>query len=130
MLPDINITKLFDKYSQKYPLYQKETLIDLMLKDGIISNDIAKQLKNGKSCFYFTLENKFLENNVTEIFGGYFSKKTPKTNFNSKIEPTFQSEKQGDCWLLSDINHEPFLRIMQKILLKEHIAHSMIFLFL
>ncbi len=42
MLPNINITKLFDKYRQKYPLYQKETLVDLMLKDGIISNDIAK----------------------------------------------------------------------------------------
>ena len=104
MLPDINITKLFDKYSQKYPLYQKETLIDLMLKDGIISNDIAKQLKNGKSCFYFTSENELAKSNTTEIFGGFFSKKTPVTNYNKKIEPTFQSEKQGDCWLLSDIN--------------------------
>ena len=101
---DLNINQLFNKYCQQYPLYKRETIVDLMLNDGVISNDIAKQLKNGKSCFYFTSENELAKSNTTEIFGGFFSKKTPVTNYNKKIEPTFQSEKQGDCWLLSDIN--------------------------
>ena len=99
-----NVNQLFNKYYQQYPLYKRETIIDLMLKDGVNSNDIAKKLKNGKSCFCFISENELAKSDTTEIFGGFFSKKTPETNYNKKIEPTFQSEKQGDCWLLSDIN--------------------------
>lgn len=106
------IQTLFNKYQQKYPLYTKEAIVDTMLKDGVITPDIAKKIKSGTSLFL--LDNSFSNKtsnkdlNMTEIFGGSFSKQKPKakpkTNFNRRIEATFQSKTQGDCWLLSDIN--------------------------
>lgn len=105
-----NIQALLKQYQQKYPLYTKDNIVDLMLQDGVITIEIAKKIKAGISLF--TIENQLPSHkeensfNSTEIFGGYFTSQTslPKTNFNGKIEQTFQSEKQGDCWLLSDIN--------------------------
>lgn len=104
------IQVLFNKYQQKYPLYTKEAIVDTMLKDGVITPDIAKKIKSGTSLFLldnsFSSKNTNKDLNMTEIFGGSFRKQKakPKTNFNRQIEATFQSKTQGDCWLLSDIN--------------------------
>lgn len=106
-----SVQALYTKYQQKYPLYNKEKIVDIMLDDGVITFEMANKIKSGASLFLMdnqfnkvgTRNNNF---NITEIFGGDFSTtpKQSKTNFNSNIEPTFQSKKQGDCWLLSDIN--------------------------
>ena len=106
------IQALFNKYQKKYPYYNKEKIVDTMLKDGVITPDVAKNIKSGISLFL--IDNNFQKNtvnkdfNMTEIFGGSFSKQKtnikPKTNINRQIENTFQSKTQGDCWLLSDIN--------------------------
>ena len=103
------IQALFNQYQQKYPLYTREAIVELMLDDGVITFDVANKIKSGVSLFL--LDNDFFKPNnnnfsMTEIMGGNFTKtKTkPKTHFNRRIEPTFQSKKQGDCWLLSDIN--------------------------
>ena len=104
------IQALFNKYQQKYPLYTKEAIVDTMLKDGVITPDIAKKIKSGTSLFLldnsFSSKNTNKDLNMTEIFGGSFRKQKakPKTNFNRQVEATFQSKTQGDCWLLSDIN--------------------------
>lgn len=104
------IQALFNKYQQKYPLYTREAIVDIMLDDGVITFDIAKKIKSGVSLFLIdnSLNKQIIGNgiNMTEIFGGNFSKtKTPlKTKFNRRIEPTKQPMTQGDCWLLSDIN--------------------------
>ena len=104
------IQALFNQYQQKYPLYTREAIAELMLDDGVITYDVAKKIKSGVSLFLLDNDSfKTAKNNdfsMTEIMGGNFSKtKTkPKSNFNRKIEHTFQSTKQGDCWLLSDIN--------------------------
>ena len=108
-----SIQSKYNEYCAKYPLYKKDAIVDLMIEDGVISPDIAKKIKSGVSLF--SLENKdekFGANtpiNMKSIMGGNFSSSKakeppPKTNFNEKIEPTKQSKKQGDCWLLSDIN--------------------------
>ena len=108
------IQALFNQYQQKYPLYTRETIIDLMVEDGAITLDIAKKIKSGTSLFL--LDNTFIKSdninhdiNMTKILGGNFSQKSttkvrPKTNFNRKIEPTKQAKGQIDCWLLSGIN--------------------------
>jgi len=104
------IQELLNQYQQKYPLYTMANIADLMLKDGVITSDVANKIKEGVSLFIIdnqlSLQREENNFNSTEIFGGYFTSKKslPKTNFNRKIEPTFQSKKQGDCWLLSDIN--------------------------
>lgn len=103
------IQALFNKYQQKYPLFTRNAIVELMLDDGVITFDVANKIKSGVSLFL--LDNDWFEpknNNLsmTEIMGGIFTKtKTkPKTSFNRRIEPTKQSMTQGDCWLLSDIN--------------------------
>ena len=104
------ISKIFTQYQQKYPMYRTDAIVDMMLDDGVITFDIAKELKSGKSLFLIDREFNLNNNpeDYTEILGGYFTRTQPKekaeTNFNRKIEPTFQSKVQGDCWLLSDIN--------------------------
>lgn len=106
-----SVQTLYTKYQQKYPLYNKEKIVDMMLDDGVITFEDANKIKSCASLFLIDnkFDNKNSSNNnfnITEIWGGNFStsKKQSKTDFNSKIEPTFQSDKQGDCWLLSDIN--------------------------
>lgn len=102
------IQALYSKYQQKYPLYNKEKIVDIMLNDGVITFDVAKKIKSGKSLFL--IDNEFKASSqkdlsMTELMGGCFSTtKKPITNFNKKIEPTKQPMTQGDCWLLSDIN--------------------------
>ena len=103
------IQAIFNKYQQKYPLYTRDAIVDIMLDDGVINFDIAKKIKSGVSLFLLNNDSFKPKNNnfsMTEIMGGSFTKtKTkPKTHFNRRIEHTFQSTKQGDCWLLSDIN--------------------------
>lgn len=102
------IQALYSKYQQKYPLYNKEKIVDIMLNDGVITFDVAKKIKSGKSLFLIDNEFKASSQNdlsMTELMGGCFSTaKKPITNFNKKIEPTKQPMTQGDCWLLSDIN--------------------------
>lgn len=106
-----NIQAKFEQYQRQYPLYTRSVIVDLMLKDGVITPDVAKKIKSGTSLFL--MENSTFDNcqitsdfSITKIFGGNFNnhKNNSKTNFNRRIESTFQSEKQGDCWLLSDIN--------------------------
>lgn len=105
------IQGLYIEYQRKYPQYPTETIVDIMLDDGVITFDVANKIKSGNSLFL--LDNQFNKENfndsnynITEIFGANFStaKTELKTNFNRNIESTFQSNKQGDCWLLSDIN--------------------------
>ena len=115
------IQALFNKYQQKYPLYTREAIINIMINEGafekyiaegILNRDDVMKIKAGQSLFLFDnkFKSSFEENNInmTKIFGGNFSKKTvktiPKTNFNRKIEFSNQSKKQADCWLLSGIN--------------------------
>ena len=102
---------LFNQYQQKHPYCTKEAIADMMLKDGVITKKVADKIKSGTSLFLLDDYTKKPDNNIdmAKIMGGNFTKKPvykrkSKTNFNRKIEPTFQSEKQGDCWLLSDIN--------------------------
>ena len=45
------IQTLFNKYQKRYSLYTREAIVDLMLKDGVISPDTAKKIKSGKSLF-------------------------------------------------------------------------------
>ena len=104
----------FNEYQRKYPLYNRDAIVDLMVEDGEISPDVAKRIKSNESLFL--IDNNFLKNksnndfSITEALGGNFStqktpkKEYPKTQFNREIENTFQSDIQGDCWLLSDIN--------------------------
>ena len=104
----------FNDYQRRYPLYNRDAIVDLMVEDGAISLEIAKRIKANESLFL--IENSFQINkqnddfSITEALGGSFSKvkepkkETPKTQFNQEIEKTFQSDIQGDCWLLSDIN--------------------------
>ena len=37
------IQALYSKYQQKYPLYNKEKIVDIMLNDGVITFDVAKK---------------------------------------------------------------------------------------
>ena len=109
-----DLTASYNAYVQKYPLYSKEAIVDMMVEDGVISPDIAKKVKSGISLFL--LQEPNFKSKVEEDFscaqtlGATFSKTTqkstsvPPTNFNRTIENTFQSDTQGDCWLLSDIN--------------------------
>lgn len=81
-----SIQNEFNKYQAKYPLYNVSDIVELMLKDGIITSDIAINIKSGKSLFCF--DNSFYgeqlkEHGVTEIFGGYFSN---DVNFQNKEE--------------------------------------------
>ena len=110
---DNNIVSNFNEYVKKYPLYSKEAIVNLMVEDGIISPATAKKIKSGMSLFL--LEKPAWKTNVeedlsyTKAMGATFSKTKPKeevpqTKFNRNIENTFQSDTQGDCWLLSDIN--------------------------
>ncbi len=104
------IEALYNQYQQRYLLYSRDAIADLMLKDGVISLDIAQKIKNGVSLFLLDRQQPMLtpNNNLdkTGLFCGYFYEiqQKPQTSFNRKIEATFQSDKQGDCWLLSDIN--------------------------
>ena len=104
------IQALFNKYQQKYPLYTRDAIVELMLDDGVITFDTANKIKQGVSLFLLDNDSfkpaKQNDLSMTEIMGGNFSKtKTkPKTAFNRRIEPTKQPMTQGDCWLLSDIN--------------------------
>lgn len=92
-------------------MHNRDAIVDMMLTDGIITYDVAKKIRSGVSLFLidnvFT-KTEILNNdlNMTEILGGSFAtyNSQPKTNINRSIEPTCQSEKQDDCWLLSDIN--------------------------
>lgn len=107
-----SIQSKYNEYCTKYPLYKHDAIINLMVEDGVITLDIAKKIKSGVSLFL--LDNQFQKSetttniNMKSIMGASFSataqKAPPKTNFNSQIEPTKQSIKQVDCWLLSDIN--------------------------
>lgn len=110
---DSSIQTKFNEYQKKYPLYNKETILDKMIEDGAIDAEIARDIKSGTSLFLIdnrcTTTGQFESAGLTEIMGGHFKgeeKEVPqsKPNFNRKIENTFQSKKQGDCWLLSDIN--------------------------
>ena len=98
------IQALFNQYQQRYPLYTRDAIVELMLDDGVITFDVANKIKSGVSLFLTdnSLKKQIIGNavNMTEIFGGNFS----KTKFNRRIEPTKQPMTQGDCWLLSDIN--------------------------
>ena len=98
------IETLYDKYQQRYPYYTREKIVDIMLDEGVINFEEADRLKKGVSIFYEQfaryVENKQQGIDATSIMGGVFN----KSNFNREIEPTFQAESQGDCWLLSDIN--------------------------
>lgn len=93
-------------------MYKQSTILDLMVKDGVISLDIAKKINSGVSLFLLDSPFPKSENtddvNMNSLLGANFSSKTekttPKTNFNGQISATKQSHKQGDCWLLSDIN--------------------------
>lgn len=107
-----SIQSKYNEYCTKYPLYKHDAIVDLMVEDGVITVDIAKKIKSGVSLFSFDSQflklDKSPEINMKSIMGANFSataeKAPPKTNFNENIEPTKQSPKQGDCWLLSDIN--------------------------
>lgn len=107
----------YNAYVKKYPLYTKDAIVDMMVKDGVITPDIAKKIKSGVSLFLLqkpTYNTKASEDfSFAKTLGATFSKTkpTPKTskkatttNFNRNIENTYQSKTQGDCWLLSDIN--------------------------
>ena len=45
------IQELFNIYQQKYPLYTREAIADVMLKAGVISSDTAAKIKSGMSLF-------------------------------------------------------------------------------
>jgi len=112
MPPYLTPLQIFENYKKANPQKCKgKSTTEICRLAGLSDKQIA-ELKN-TSAWLFCFDKKNISSNqdfnMTEIFGGSFSKKTqtkqhPKTNFNRKIEPTFQSEKQGDCWLLSDIN--------------------------
>lgn len=107
-----SIQSKFNEYRAKYPMYRQEAIVDLMIKDGIITIDIAKKINSGMSLFLldspFPQSEKTADVNIESLIGANFSsasgKVAPKTSFNGQIEATKQSKKQGDCWLLSDIN--------------------------
>lgn len=78
-----NIQAKFKAYAQKYPVYDRNTLVDMMVKDGVITADVAKQIKSGKSLFL--IDNSFAQQtqpsdfSMTNIMGGSFSTQSAKT---------------------------------------------------
>ena len=110
---DNNIISSYNEYLKKYPLYSKDAIVNLMVEDGVISPEVAKKIKAGVSLFLLEKPkwgNEISEDlSYTKAMGATFTgtktkQQAPATNFNRKIENTFQSDTQGDCWLLSDIN--------------------------
>ena len=103
--------QIFENYIKANPQKCKgKSITEICILAGLNDKQIA-ELKNTSAWLCFNKENTSTNQDfsMTELLGGNFSQKTitkvrPKTNFNRKIEPTFQSTKQGDCWLLSDIN--------------------------
>ena len=112
MPPYLTPLQIFENYKKANPQKCKgKSTTEICKLAGLSDKQIAELRTTSAWLFCFDKKNisSNQDFNMTEIFGGSFSKKTQtkqhsKTNFNRKIEPTFQSEKQGDCWLLSDIN--------------------------
>ena len=81
------IQALFNQYQQKYPLYTRDAIVDLMVDDGVITFEVAKKIKSGVSLFLLDKDSfKLAKNNdfsMTEIMGGSFktTKQKTKTHF-------------------------------------------------
>lgn len=58
------IQALFNKYQKWYPYYSRDAIVDLMLKNGVITSDIAKKIKSGASLF-------LLDNSAIEVNDDY-----------------------------------------------------------
>lgn len=76
-----NIQAKFKQYQRQYPLYTRDAITDLMLKDGVITPDIAKKIKSGVSLFLIdnnitNLNSINNDSSITSVLGGNFS--TPK----------------------------------------------------
>ena len=112
MPPYLTPLQIFRKYQKENPEKCKgKSTTEICKLAGLNSEQIKELKKTNFSLFNFNDENTSTNQDfsMTDILGGNFSQKNitkvrPKTNFNRKIEPTFQSKKQGDCWLLSDVN--------------------------
>lgn len=97
----------YNKYQAKYPLYNRDTIVDLMLKDGIITPDIATKIKSGISLF--ELDSNFFKQNskdwsTTQIFGGDFS----KSNTSQDVE---RQNKKNNI----DLKNKPFSYVKKVI---------------
>ena len=112
MPPYLTPLQIFENYKKANPQKCKGKSTTEICRLAGLSDKQITELKT-TSAWLFCSDKENVNANqdfsMTEILGGNFSQKNitkvrPKTNFNRKIEPTFQSTKQGDCWLLSDIN--------------------------
>ena len=103
-----NIQAKFEQYQRQYPLYRRDAIVDIMLKDGVITPEIAKKIKSGTSIFIIdnpTFGNSQIDSDfsMTKIFGGDFSTKKsnrqpkPSTNTKqySKIAPELLVDNKG-----------------------------------
>ena len=68
----------FESYQNKFPLYSRDAIVDMMLKDGAITPDAAKKIKSGTSLFmidnsFEAAKTEWGDFDSTEVFGGEFS---------------------------------------------------------
>lgn len=82
----------FETYQKKFPLYSRDAIVDMMVKDGAITPDMANKIKSGTSLFmldnsFEPPKSEFGDFDSTEIFGGNFSCVTPKSHeFTSLVD--------------------------------------------
>lgn len=78
------VQNLFNIYQKRYPLYTREAIVDLMLKNGAISPDTAKKIKSGMSLF-------LIDNSVANINQEY------KEELPNMDAFEFATQKKHDC---------------------------------
>ncbi len=79
------IQALFDRYQKRYPYYSRDAIVDLMLKNGVITSDIARKIKSGASLF-------LIDNGVIDINKDFNKKLLNMDSF----EPQ-KNNKKTDC---------------------------------
>lgn len=107
MPQNLTLFQIFENYKKSNPQNCKDKSTIEICKLAGLSNDQIVALKLTSAWLFCDSPksgSEYCDINFTEIMGGIFNTNIPETNFNKKIEQTFQSKKQGDCWLLSNIN--------------------------
>lgn len=105
----MDINAEFKKYLSRYTILNTEAVLHKMVEDGVITENDVNNFKSGNPSIFdvdlkINLQSSF---DIKDIMGANFGNQTdsaPQPQFNRQIERTYQSNIQGDCWLLSDVN--------------------------
>lgn len=101
-----------NKYQTRFPLLNREAIIDEMFKDGIfdkmlktgeIKQSDIEMLKKGTSLFlagkkFYNVDTSYNEESIKEIFGGHFTKTKPEVDVTKTTSHKFTS--------LVDVNYQ------------------------